>query len=123
MNLSVNAEISVSRNKNKKKNPNPIIALSWKDVYQDCPEHEDCFDYAIEKNWHFWSCAECPLYKKTTQTPPIASPKSPKPAENKPTTTPPISPKPKAGLWRRFTSMLGGGEKKPRHPGPRQASR
>jgi len=107
MTLSVNARISVSGKKNTKSNPNPVNACSWKDVYHDCPSHEDCFDYSIEKEWHFWSCAECHHYKKTAQVPPKAQPKSPE-RPDKPKPTPVPSPQPKTGLWHRFASMLGG---------------
>jgi hypothetical protein len=100
--------ISISGKKNMKSNPNPVNASCWGDVYQDCPEHEDCFDYAIEQDWHFWSCAECPRYKKTSQASPKASLKISVPTDMpKPTSTPDPSPQPKTGLWHRFTSMLG----------------
>ena len=109
MNLSVNAEMSVYRKKNTKRNPNPVVSHSWKSVYQDCPEHEDCFDYSIEQNWHFWSCAECPRYKEASPSPPKVLHKSPKPTV-KPKPTP--SPQPKRGLWNRVTSMLNGKKSK-----------
>jgi hypothetical protein len=109
MNLSVNATVSVSGRKNKKSNPNPVVANSWKDIYRDCPEHEDCFDYAIEQEWHFWSCAECPFYKKTSQPLPKVLPKSPKPPDKpKPKPTPDHPPQHKTGIWHRIASMLGG---------------
>jgi hypothetical protein len=108
MGFSVNAGISVSGKKNIQGNPNPVNACSWKDVYKCCPAYEDCFDYSIEQDWHFWSCAECPRYKKTTQAPPKASPKISVPTDMpKSTSAPAPSPQPKTGLWHRFASMLG----------------
>jgi hypothetical protein len=104
MSFSVHAGTSVSGNQNKNNSPNPVIAKNWECVHQGCPTYEDCFDYAIEKDWHFWSCGKCPLF--SPQSPPKASPKNPEPGEKNKRTTDSL-PQTKHGVWYRITSLLG----------------
>ena len=104
MSFSVHAGISVSGKQHKNNSPNPVIAKSWGCVHQGCPTYEDCFDYAIEQDWHFWSCGKCPLFR--SQAPPKALPKPPRSADKNKRTTDALPP-PKNGIWHRITSLLG----------------
>jgi hypothetical protein len=92
-----------------KSNPNPVNASSWEDVCLDCPDHEDCFDYAIEQDWHFWSCAECPRFKKPSKAPPKALSKIAVATDMPNSKAAPVtSSQHKTGFWHRVTSMLIG---------------
>ena len=43
--------------------PNPLNRLGRKNIH--CPQYGDCLDYAADRYWEHWDCAEC--FQKTTR--------------------------------------------------------
>ena len=44
--------------------PNPLNRLGRKNIH--CPQYGDCLDYAADRYWDYWDCAEC-SHKATRQ--------------------------------------------------------
>ncbi len=40
--------------------PNPIRARKWREVNDECPYYDECFNHAVLRNWLYWTCSKCP---------------------------------------------------------------